>query len=400
MKLDWKGRNKRWAHLTVSGCIIVLFYVVLRHLGAVWAGVKTVLNYFLPVIVGAAVAYILNPLVKLLRRSVFRKVKSHRTGEGLSVAVTVVLVLVVLALLLGTLIPQLIESIVGFLSNIDDYAGNLQKFIRGLDMPSEALEEWLDEFLNNTDGLLDQIVSVLSRNINTIISALSSVGSSAVNWVISFILAIYFLVDKRLVTGGAKKLFRLLLPEKSYTRLAEAWSRFNQIFSQYIAFDLLDALIVGVANYLFMKITGMPYALLVSVVVGVTNLVPTFGPIVGAVIGAFILLLVKPVLVLWFLIFTIVLQTVDGYIIKPKMFGSALNVPSFLILIAIVVGGRMFGVVGILLAIPVAALLEYLYHDILIPKLEARKARKSPAPAQPPQPRSQENAEVKKADEN
>ena len=126
-----------------------------------------------------------------------------------------------------------------------------------------------------------------------------------------------------------------------------------------------------------MAIMGMDYAVLISVVVGVTNMVPTFGPIVGCLIGMFILLLVHPMWSVWFLIFTILLQTVDGYIIKPKLYGDTLGVSPLLILIAIVVGGRMFGVIGILLAIPVSAILDYIFREILWQKLLAWKGNGS-----------------------
>jgi predicted PurR-regulated permease PerM len=124
-------------------------------------------------------------------------------------------------------------------------------------------------------------------------------------------------------------------------------------------------MIVGCSNAVFMLIARMPYVALISVVVGVTNLAPTFGPIVGALIGAFILFLVKPIAVIPFLLFTVVIQTVDGYVIKPKFYGSALSVPSVWVLVAIIVLGRMFGVAGILLAIPIAAIITYMIRDLL-----------------------------------
>ena len=140
--------------------------------------------------------------------------------------------------------------------------------------------------------------------------------------------------------------------------------------------DLIDALIIGVVEYIFMLAVGMPYALVISVVVAVANLVPTFGPIVGAVTGVVILLLANPIYALWFLIFTVILQTIDGYILKPKMFGEVLNVPGILIMIAIVVFGRILGVVGIFLAIPFSAIIVYLLNEYAFPRLEARKKLK------------------------
>ena len=150
----------------------------------------------------------------------------------------------------------------------------------------------------------------------------------------------------------------------------------DAILVRYIVYSLLECLIVGSANAVFMLIMGMSYTPLVSFVVAITNLIPTFGPVIGMVIGGLILLLTRPIHALWFLLFSLVLQTIDGYLIKPKLFGNSLGVSGLWILIAIIIGGKMFGVAGMLLAIPCAAILDDLYVDYLVPWLEARKAEK------------------------
>ena len=122
-----------------------------------------------------------------------------------------------------------------------------------------------------------------------------------------------------------------------------------------------------------MSIAGIPYSVLISLVVGVTNLAPTFGPIVGAIIGGFVLVLVNPLHALWFIIFTIILQTIDGYVLKPKLFGGSLGVPGVWILISIIVGGRILGVTGILLAIPFAAIVDFIYHDLIFQEARRRE---------------------------
>jgi predicted PurR-regulated permease PerM len=149
----------------------------------------------------------------------------------------------------------------------------------------------------------------------------------------------------------------------------------DQIMTNYVGYTLLDALIVGIANAAFMLVCGIPYVGLISVIVAVTNLLPTFGPVIGAIVGGLLLLLHNPVQALYFLGFTIVLQTLDGYVIKPKLFSGSLGVPSILVLVSVVVGGELFGVTGIILAIPFAAIIAYIYNDILFPALLRRKER-------------------------
>ena len=147
----------------------------------------------------------------------------------------------------------------------------------------------------------------------------------------------------------------------------------NIICSRYIVYNLIDALIVGGANAVFMTITGMQYVGLISFAVALTNLVPTFEPMVGLVIGGFVLLIVNPVHTLMFVIFTLILQLCDGYIIKPRLFGNSLGVSGLWILIGVIVGGNMFGVIGILLAVPCVAIMVLIYETYLLPGLEKRK---------------------------
>ena len=198
---------------------------------------------------------------------------------------------------------------------------------------------------------------------------------------ISTIVAIYILLDKVSLLAGVKRLWKALTNETSYRRSYDFLLRCNEIMIRYILFDLLDGLIIGLTNAVFMLIVHYPYVPLISVIVGVTNLAPTFGPILGGAIGCLILFLINPWYALGFLIFTIILQTVDGYILKPRLFGGQLGVPAIWILMALIVFGRMWGVIGILLAIPIAAILDFIFRDGILVWLENRRSRKNAAAA-------------------
>lgn len=376
MKLSWNKLSHRMKSMVYAACLVGLYYAVITHLGSVWSAFRTVLSYFTPVIIGLVLALILAPVANSLQRVLFRRTAPIRTAEIISAVLTILLVILCLALLIGALLPQLGSSVLVLIDNLESYAVGLQQFMVNLGFPSADTEALLTDLVGDSSGLLSRAVPWLTGNIGRVVKVSGNIRRGAFNWGIGSILAIYFLLAKHRLKSGAGKLLHLLLSPGAYRRTADLGRRFDAIFARYILCELLDALIIGTANYIFMKITGMPYAILISVAVGVTNLAPTFGPIIGAAIGAFILLLAQPVLSLWFLVFTIILQTLDGYIIKPKMFGDVLNVPGLLILVSIVTGGRMFGVAGVLLAIPAAAILEYLYQEFFIPCLEARKCRR------------------------
>ena len=226
---------------------------------------------------------------------------------------------------------------------------------------------------NTSASILGTIATYLRENINQVLSRSTSIGSSIFTWIIAIILSVYFLTDRDRIVGGLKRLMKLLIPEEKHEATRVFFYRCNNIIAKYVVFELIDALIVGSVNFVFMTIASIPYSVLISVVVGVTNLAPTFGPIVGGVIGSFILLLANPWNALSFLIFTIILQTIDGYVIKPKMFGGTLGVSSVVILACIIIGGRMFSVWGVLLAIPAAAIMDFIYHDICLTALEKRR---------------------------
>ena len=190
---------------------------------------------------------------------------------------------------------------------------------------------------------------------------------------VAFILSVYLLGERERLKAGAMRLFRAIFGETRSEWVFTYLRRCDVIFSRYIVFNLIDALIIGASNAIFMSIARMEYVGLVSFVVAITNLIPTFGPVIGAVIGGFILLMVKPMHALIFVIFTLLLQTLDGYVIKPKLFGNSMGVSGLWILVAILVFGSMFGVVGILLAIPIVGILDYTYDEYLLPYLERRQ---------------------------
>ena len=368
-----KISEQSWYPYAVAICLGVLLYVLLEHMSNIWGAVSKISGYFLPVLLGCVLAYLMNPLAKLYERKLFRRVKKPNLGWSLSVALAVITVVAFLLFLLGTLVPQLIDSITTLVSNVDTYLATLKKLLERWGLAKHVN---LDGILSSSGDVVSKIADWLSKNLSNIVSVSSKAGKGVANWVIALILSIYLLAAKEPLKLGVLRLARATMskPHLEYSR--QFLTRCDSILSRYITFSLLDALIIGFTNLIFMWIFGMQYAGLVSVVVGFTNLIPTFGPVIGAAIGGLILLLVKPVHALIFVIFTLVLQTIDGYVIKPRLFGNSLGVSGLLILVSIVVGGNIFGVVGILLAIPFAAILDFVYKEAFLPWLEARGERR------------------------
>jgi predicted PurR-regulated permease PerM len=339
-------------------------------LSAVLSAFGTFVGYFRAVILGAVFAYLLSPLAIFFSTKVFRGKVFDKTRWALSVIFAVAVMLLAMTLLIWTLLPQLIDSIVLFSANIDGYATSLMNLIE-----NSSLYNLIDQesFMTFSQNSLTSVTNFIKENAGNIVGFAASSGKNIASTVIAMILAIYLLMDSKRVVNGVKQLFSLVLPETGYKLFRDFVVRCDNILINYIVQSLLDALIIGSANAVFMTVTGMPYVGLISVVVGVTNLVPNFGPIVGGAIGAFILILIKPMSALGFVIFCLLLQTVDGYILKPRLFSGSLGVSGLLILSSTIVLGNMFSVLGILLSIPTAAVLSFLYHDYLLPWLKKRK---------------------------
>ena len=364
-------KQRPWYNQAVALSIAVILYVLLTNWTSVREGIGTFLQYFSPVILGVVIAYIVSPLSNLYGHALFFWVKKEKVRTFLSNFLAVVTVVLFMVFLLLMLIPQLIESVTTFAGNLDGYVASLRAMLSSLGVSTTALD--LDRFISSSEALIDTVTAFVKQNISVILSTSVGVGKGAVQIFIAFLLSIYLLADKGRIKGGLKRLIHAGFGGAQAQKIVRVLRRCHSILKRYIVFNLLDSLIVGSANAIFMGIVGMPYVGLVSFEVAIINLLPTFGPVIGAVIGAFILLMVNPWHALAFIIFTFILQTIDGYILKPKLFGDSLGVSGLWILVGVIVGGRAFGVVGILLAIPGVAMLDFLYREYFLPWLETRE---------------------------
>lgn len=365
MKFNKDLLEKRWAAYTLAACSAVVLYFLLSNVSDIFKGIGFVYRIISPLITGLIIAYIIDPFVTFLQNTVFSNVKSEHTKKKLSVTVALVGIAIFIILLMVALIPQIVVSIKTLFGNMDNYIRSLQGFLQTASI--EAAERGID--ISGITRFGDDILNVAGKkipeNFDGILTTSLSISKAIFDLFIAMFLAIYFLADKDRLRGSFSRLLKRVIKADGYKAFSSFWERCNSILIRYIAFDIIDGIIVGVANLIFMSVAGMPYSVLISLVVGITNLAPTFGPIVGGIIGGFILVLVNPFYALWFIIFTVILQTIDGYILKPKLFGGSLGVPGVWILISIIVGSRILGVAGILLAIPFAAIVDFIYHDLI-----------------------------------
>ena len=372
MKLK-KLSEKKWYTGAVVACIGVAFYVLLTNISSVLSAVGSFLGNFKAIFVGIVFAYILNPLANFFSQRVLRKMKFGSRRWALSVILAIVTALLGFVFLVGTLIPQLVMSVATFSENIDGYAISVIKMLEG-----SFLENFIDmeRITTLSQNALSSIISFVRENSGRILNSAANSGKGILSTVISLILAVYLMMDKKRVLSGWWRLVRAVFSRETTVEIMDFTLRCDTILMSYIGQSLLDALIVGTANAIYMLAFRMQYVGLVSVVVSVTNLIPNFGPIIGAVVGGFVLFLVNPLHALMFVIFCVLLQFVDAYILKPKLFSSSLGVSGLLILVASIVLGNMFGILGMLLSIPAAAILSFIYNEYLLPRQEKSQTEK------------------------
>ncbi|MCR5655454.1 MAG: AI-2E family transporter [Lachnospiraceae bacterium] len=366
--------EKQWFANGIAICMGVFFYMILSHVPVIVGSIHWILSLLAPVFIGVILAYIIDPIVRFCEKKIFGKVQKEKTKRALSVVVGLIFVVLMIVLFFLALVPSLVESFSNLFDNRDTYAEVLEGYIAQINrlnivkLDMEGLVEEIQTWLLS-------LVDYVSENSAAILTASKSFGSGVVNVGIGLILCIYYLLGKKSLAESFREFRKALLGEKKYVSHNDFWKKCNTIFLGYIGYNFLEAVLVGAINAIVMMILGLPYIALISVVVGVTNMIPTLGPVIGAVIGAFILVLNNPLDALWFLILTVVLQLIDGYIIKPKLFGNSLGLSPVVTLASITIGGKLMGIVGIFLAIPSAAIVSMIYKENFLPWLRKRSAK-------------------------
>ena len=372
-------RHSKYLRIFVIICGAILFYVLINHIGIIWNAIKFILGILAPIIIAAVLAFLLNPIVQFFENKVFRKLKLRRGKylHGFCVILVVVVLCGVLLLLLYLIISQLAVTIRQLINNFDTYLTAFTNMLNRLlqDKVNEINIFGINLLELDTSGIEDFFSGALqwaSGHTEGIIGGAMSIGSNLFNIVIAIMLTVYMLLDVRNLKESGDRFLRAVMEPERYNRFTYIGSRSKKIFLRYFGSNILDSLIIGVLCYIFMLILKLPYALLVAVIVGVFNFIPTFGPIIGAAISAFLILLVDPWGALWFVIYSLVSQFFDANLIKPKLFGDTTGLRPLWVLAAIIVFGGLFGVIGMLLGVPLVAIIAIILNERVEKKLKER----------------------------
>lgn len=356
---------------------VVVYFLISRYEG-ILTGFNIILSALQPVIVGAVLAYLLCPIAKFFERHLGHG-KISRFSRPLSTFLTVLLAFAVIALFCAMVLPQLTESAIGLVMGLPDMVkAQLERLDSYLKADSEAAAVMLEMVESVENFLTDWIKNHFLSTISTLSNSVLSIGSMIINLVVAVIVAIYLILDRERYLAQCRKLFfSVSKNERVNTVVMETLAQVNQIFGGFISGKLLDSLIVGVICFVFLTVVQMPYALLISVIVGVTNIIPMFGPFIGAIPSAFLLLLVSPGKCLVFLIFIIILQQIDGNIIGPRILGNSTGLSALYVTVAMLLFGKLMGFLGMIIGVPLFATLYY-----IVKRLAESSLRKQEKPVE------------------
>ena len=368
-------RARTLSNITVV-CVGIILAVTLLHLSQIWAAIKTVLHTITPFLIGFIIAFLLMPIVNRVETLFNQVLFKHKPHPKLSRAIaTIIAYVVFLSLLSGffaILVPQLITSVKSILQYIANFVSMNRETINQLLLKYEFLSIEGEQLVIAWENVVSQLMNYTSLLVNNLMAISSSIYTLVFQLLVGMIAAFYLLMEREKYCAQVKQLCYSLFKPSTCETLIYWTRRAHKIFSGFIIGKILDSMIIGVICYVCMLLFRIEYPLLISVIVGFTNIVPFFGPLIGAIPSALILLLINPLSALWFLVFILILQQIDGNVIGPFIMGDYVGLSPFFIMLAIMIGSGLFGFAGMLLSVPVFALIYAIVKASTEARLRAR----------------------------
>lgn len=361
---------KKWLTITI---IVSTAFLIVNNIPEIINIISTLLNVLTPFILGGVIAYILNiPLVKI-EKLLGKKIKNQKTIRVIAIILSLLIFVLIIAFVLLLLIPELIESIENLLMTIPSLFNQTQNWILDLLNKYPDIQNQMETTFSKVGNISDIVSKVLNYVIDSSIKLLSEIISSIITIFMSLIFAIYMLSQKEYLISGLKKIIYAFFKEKNASKIIEISRLTNKTFTKFISGQCLESCILGGMMFVVLTIFSFPYALIISVLTAVTALIPVFGAIVAMVVGAILIGIINPLQSLLFIVVFQTIQQIEGNLIYPKVVGKSVGLSSLWTLLAITVGGNLFGVVGMLIGLPIASIIYALLKEITNEKLKSKK---------------------------
>ena len=357
--LDW--------FCVVGACIA--FYLLLNNLGYFLGRIGIFINILSPFAGGIVIAYILDPMVKFFYTRLFKEKKGTR---GFAILLAYAVAILLLMLLGWLVVPQIVNSIGMLFTNFPSYIQGVQEMLLYVQSEYGIDLQQATKMLDDSEAMVKEIYAMATNAMPQIVASIGSVASNFVAIFTSIAASIYMLADKVHLLHQLRTLAHAFLPEKVASNTLRICHYANVNFTGFFVGKIIDSAIIGVITFVAMTILRLDFAVLISVFIGITNIIPVFGPFIGAIPSVFILLLIDPLQAVIFCVLILIIQQLDGNFIGPKILGSSIGISALWILFSIVVGGDLFGIVGMVVGVPVFATLYGLAQEFVHYALDKR----------------------------
>lgn len=383
MKFRWDKKYLYWgltAFVVLVGCIGVIYFLfngsILKY------NVKKIIKILMPIIDGLIIAYLLAPLVNIIEKKLlfplYEKTKIEIDKKLMnrtriySISLTFLLVISLLYSFIQFVIPQVYESIVSIVGQLPTYYNNLITDLDTLFRQNPEMEAYVVNLFNRFSNLNQDLLKGINSVVQTLSQSVISLFREVLNLVVGFIISIYLLFSKERFIAQSKKIIYACFERHTANSIISDFKMINRTFGGFISGKILDSIIIGILCYICINIIGTPYSLLISVIVGVTNIIPYFGPFIGAIPSAILILMVDPIQCLYFVIFIFILQQFDGNILGPKILGNSIGISAFWIIFSVTVFGGLLGVLGMVIGVPVFAVIYNLFNRYIRKRLKRK----------------------------
>ena len=375
MKFKLNNKYVRWgvtAFLVIAAGI--LFYYFVFHRSNILSGLNKLINILMPVVFGLATAYLLTPVLNYIETKLLipicdklRIKQSQRRSaiiRGISVFLTAFLFIALIYILIYMLISQLVPSIQNIINNFDSYTRNFMNWINRMMDDNPEVKNYVLQLVDQYSERLDDYISQLPSNAMVLLKTVTNTATNTIsvlwNFIIGFIISIYFMAGKEKFKAQAKKMCYAMFERDTANIVIRNFRFTHETFIGFLGGKIIDSIIIGILCFIGVSIMKLPYGALISVIIGVTNVIPFFGPYLGAIPSAILILIVNPTHPLqcvYFLIFILVLQQFDGNILGPKILGESTGLTSFWVIFAITFFGGLFGIFGMIVGVPLFAVI-------------------------------------------
>lgn len=375
--IDW---NKKYTTISMYAflviCASIIFHNIIDKMPTIKENFNIITTTLQPFTIGFIMAYLLNFILSFFEKHIL-SIKyinrlNKKTKRSIGLSLTYLTTFTLFYLLGKFVIPQVIESLTVLANEIPNYITNLSKTIEEFSKVANIDAKYIDILMEKWQEILNCILTLLSSFIPALGNLLKATLSSIWNIIIGLVISIYMLADKERFAALTKKIIIALFSKQNSNIILMLVRRSNNTFGKFLSGQITDSILIGIITFIVLNIFKMPYAILISVIVCITNIIPFFGPFFGAIPSFLIILLVSPTKALWFLVIITIIQQIDGNIISPRILSGSIGISPFWILFSLLVTGKLLGLIGMIIGVPLFAIIYSIIKDVIEISLEKK----------------------------